>query len=424
MGTPLVGRSENQGVAHRGDIGAVLDQAKEPVAIGGVAVHHRADQLVAFNHQPLVDPARRIAEHDILASRRIGKITGAEQVAAGHLQLGRGLHRTKGAVLPQQSLRQNPRLIVQRGDKAKELLVMFDTFANGPDRRIAGLHHVIDRDAAPHVQMGISGKAHFGPDADRHADDISVINGAIVQQHGLDPVLAKDGFGGPLAVDFHPPRFKRFLQQISCRRIQLTFHQMAHDVDDDHLHAAQLHAGGGFQPQQTTADHHRLGPRSGRRDHGIGIFKVAVGHDARQILALHWDDEGRGSGGNDQLVIGRFHPATGDGLGSAVDLGHRLAQHGFHPPRGIPSLIMRDNLGIGFLARQHRRQHDPVVIPARFGVEQRDVERVRRLFGQMLQHPPRGHARPDDNQFLFHQATSFFCWPCSYSSRKARTSAR
>ena len=44
LGTSLKGRAKDQRIAHRRDVAALLDQAKEPGAIGGVAIHHRPQQ--------------------------------------------------------------------------------------------------------------------------------------------------------------------------------------------------------------------------------------------------------------------------------------------------------------------------------------------------------------------------------------------
>ena len=49
---------------------AVAHQVEIPGAVGGVAVQHRADQLVVAQHQLLVDAARGVAEDDVLACRR------------------------------------------------------------------------------------------------------------------------------------------------------------------------------------------------------------------------------------------------------------------------------------------------------------------------------------------------------------------
>ena len=184
LGTPLIGGAKDQRLTHGGDIGAVLDQLKEPVAIGGIAIHHRTDQLIAFDHKAFTDAARGVAEHNILAPRAIGKIARAEQVTPGDFQPDRCLHRAKRGILAQQSLRQNLCLIVKRGNQTKLLLVMLNTFARRPNRRIAGLHHIIRLNTAPDIQLRVSGKTHFatpgslwpGTGMMNGADSVAMIN--------------------------------------------------------------------------------------------------------------------------------------------------------------------------------------------------------------------------------------------------------
>ena len=423
LGTPLKGRAKDQGVAHRLDRGGVFDQPEEPVAIGGIAIQDRADQLAALDHQPFVDAPARIAEHDILAPRPVGKVARAEQVATGNLQLGCGLHRTEGGGFGQKRCSHNPGLIVQRCHKAEKLAVVFDAFAHGKDIRIRGHHLVRNRDPAAHIQMRVIGKPHFRADADGHADQIGTVGCAILQHHGLDVTIAQNGLGGPLAVNLDPPRFQCFLQQVACGGVQLALHQVAHDVDDGHVHPAQLHASGGLQTQEPAADHHRFGPRLRGDDHLFGVVQIAVGADAGQVFARNRNNERSRPGGQDQLVIRHAAPVGIDHLVGAVDLDHRLAKAAIDTARGIPIGVMCDDFAIGLFARQHRRQHDPVVVAARFRVEQDHVEHVGGSVEQMFQHPARGHASANDNKFLFHHAASFL-WPCSYSARKPSTSSR
>ncbi len=74
------------------------------------------------------------------------------------------------------------------------------------------------------------------------------------------------------------------------------------------------------QPEQAAADDHRLRARLGGEQHGVDVVEVAIGDDARQVLAGHGDDEGHRAGGDHQLVVG-FGDAVvgGHGLCCAVD---------------------------------------------------------------------------------------------------------
>lgn len=107
----------------------VLDQPVKPRTITRVAIHDRADQARPFQHQPFVDPARGVAENDVLAAVAFGKIARAEQVAARDFQLGCHLLRSKGRWPVAQGFGGDLGLIIKRGNKAKDRALMFNTFA-------------------------------------------------------------------------------------------------------------------------------------------------------------------------------------------------------------------------------------------------------------------------------------------------------
>ena len=100
-----------------------------------------------------------------------------------------------------------------------------------------------------------------------------------------------------------------------------------------------------------------------------------------------------------------------NGLGRAVDRGHLVAFVECDAVIDIPAVTVNDDFLELLLARQDGRQHDPVVVDARLGVEDRDVVTVGRRFEQALQSAAGRHAVTDDDQLLFaillvmHQAT-------------------
>ena len=149
------------------------------------------------------------------------------------------------------------------------------------------------------------GEAGLGADADGHDDDVGAVDGAVLEQHGLDAVLAEDRLGLGLAVDLDAAALEVLLQQVAGRGVELALHQVAHDVQDHDLHAAQAQAGGGFEPEQAAADHHRLGAgEGGGVEHLLDVVDVAEGDDAFEVLARQRQDEGDGAGGDQQLVVG------------------------------------------------------------------------------------------------------------------------
>ena len=116
---PLIGGAKNERLTHVADIGAILDQPEEPVAIGRIPIEHRPLERIALNHQPLVDAARGITEDDVLALWPACEIARAEQVTARHLELGRYILGHIDIMLPGQRLGDDLRLIIERRHKAE-----------------------------------------------------------------------------------------------------------------------------------------------------------------------------------------------------------------------------------------------------------------------------------------------------------------
>ncbi len=91
-----------------------------------------------------------------------------------------------------------------------------------------------------------------------------------------------------------PRRSEVVLQEIPRRRIQLTLHQMADQVDDHGTSMPRRRRPAAASSQHTaTDDDSRLPPGFACSfDHLVGVVQIAVGRDLRQVLALHWHDEG------------------------------------------------------------------------------------------------------------------------------------
>ena len=150
------------------------------------------------------------------------------------------------------------------------------------------------------LAMRVSGRM---PTAMTH--DVGVVDGAVLEQHRLDAVLAEDRLGVGLAMDLDAAALEVLLQQVAGRGVELALHQVAHDVQDHDLHAAQAQAGGGFEAEQAAADHHGLAPRQrGGVEHRSDVVDVAEGDDAFEVLARQRQDEGHRAGGDQQLVVG------------------------------------------------------------------------------------------------------------------------
>ena len=173
-------------------------------------------------------------------------------------------------------------------------------------------------------------------------------------------------------------------------------------MQDRDVHAAQSEARRCLQSQQASTNHHRIGARlTRRRDHRFGVIEVAVSDDARQFTPLNRDNEGGGTGCDDQLVIRHFSRLADDNLAVAVDLDDVFAEPARHLVGAIPGLVVGDDFSVALFAGEDRRQHDPIVIPPSFGIEKCDLIGLGVGFEQVLQRTARGHASTDDDK-LFH----------------------
>ena len=250
------------------------------------------------------------------------------------------------------------------------------------------------------LDPGVAGKADFRADTDSHADEIGRQAGIVFQKHAFHMVGPEDGSRRSLGEDLDTALLKVTLQKVAGSLIELTLHQVPHQVQHGHVHAAHGKARGCFQTQQATADHHGLATLFGSRDHGVGVVQVAVSHNAGQILAIHRNDEGGRAGGDDELVIRHRAVCAGNGFGFAINLDHRFAETGDDAIGRIEIAIMGDDFLVGLLAGQDRRQHEAIVVSACLGVEQRDLEGLRIKFDQMFDQAAGCHTGTDDDEFF------------------------
>jgi len=158
-----------------------------------------------------------------------------------------------------------------------------------------------------------------------------------------------------LQAEREPLGFERLLQHPRCRPVELTLHQPRHQVHDRDFHAAQLETVGGFEPEQSAADDHRVRLRLRSRDHRFGIRDVPVSDDAGKIDARDRQDERVRSRRQQHTVVGRTrsirrmnHPLR------AVDLRDRLADMQRDAVLVIPFPRIEHDLLDRLLARQHR----------------------------------------------------------------------
>ena len=91
-------------------------------------------------------------------------------------------------------------------------------------------------------------------------------------------------------------------------------------------------------------------------------------------MARNGNDKRVRSGGEDEPVI-TLDPARsrGDSLNLPVNRHHLIARHQSDVVIIIPGLIVDHDIVKTLLPREQRREHDPVIIDARFRPENRDA---------------------------------------------------
>ncbi len=385
------------------DVGPAFHQVEEPRAIRRLAVEYRADDAIVLQDQPLVDAGGRIAQHDFLAVRRFGKIACRKQVDAGDLEL----RVDDGAMIfagpADEAISENPCGLIKGRNEPIADAAMFGAFAERKDVRVRGHHPVVDDDAAVDGDAGILGKARGRADADGHDHHIAGDDAAVIQLDTLDLVGAKDPLGIGLGDDVDAAFGERLFEQIGGRRIELTVHDGRVEVNDGHLHALPLQPVSSLQAQQPGADDDGAALGARNLDHLLDIGEIAVGENAGQLVTRNRDDERERTGGDDKLVIGCGDAVgRGDRLRLAVDLSDPCTLVQCHAMGGVPMVIVDDDVVVALFAGQNRREHDAVIVDARFGVEDGHVETTGGLFEQLFQHATGRHAVADDNDLFRH----------------------
>ena len=191
---------------------------------------------------------------------------------------------------------------------------------------------------------------------------------------------------------------------MSSRRIELALHQRWHQVHDRDIHALLFQTRGGFKAQQPATDHNGAAARFGCKQHGLHVVQIAVGQNAGKAGTGNRDDNRARAGCDDELVIGYgLTDCRGHGPRVAIDLCDRHPLIERDAVLHIPAVAMDDDLIEGLVAREHRRQHDAVVVHARLGVEDRNVIRIGRALDQALKRTSGGHPIAYDDKPLLHR---------------------
>jgi hypothetical protein len=266
-----------------------------------------------------------------------------------------------------------------------------------------------DHDAAIDGEAGGLGEPRGGADAHGHDNHGAVDDGAVVELDALDTISAEHLLGIGLGDDGDAAILEGLFQQIAGGGIKLTFHQGRHEVEHRDVHALHLEAGGGLKSKQATADDHDLAAGA-HGQHFVDVVEVTIGNDARQLMARHRGDERAGTGGNDELVvIGDDAVGGDDAAGFAVDQRDRRRLVQGDTVGSVPVIAMGDDVFVGLLARKDGGEHEAVIVHARFGIEDGDIELARCRLEQMFEHAPGGHTIADDDESFCHPCLS--TWP-------------
>ena len=302
-------------------------------------------------------------------------------------------------------------LLEQGGHQAVGNTPVCGAFSNRVDTGVGHrLQRVVHHNAPVAVQPHRLGQRRVGADTHRHHHQVGGLLGAVLEPDGLDAAALAVGavthqfLGVSPKAERQAACLQRLAQQAASHIVELAVHQPGVHVHHRHLHAAQHQAVGGLQAQQAAANHHRVLVCLGGFDHGLGVGNVAVGDHTFQVIARHRQHEGFGAGAQQQAVVcGLGHAAVGGDCAHhafhAVHLGHGGACVQGDVVVGVPLPRVEDDLVHRLLTRQHRRQHDAVVVGVGLCAKHGDVVQVGRNLQQLFQRAHPGHAVANHHQF-------------------------
>jgi hypothetical protein len=198
-------------------------------------------------------------------------------------------------------------------------------------------------------------------------------------------------------------RFDFCFEVTAADEIELTLHERVHQMDDRDFASAHLQAASGFQPEEAAADDNRLSARVRAIDEGARVVEVAENIDTSLVGAFDRRNERGAARGKKEFVEqSKAAVVASDGFGDRVNVSDADAESQANAVFLIPVEAVENDFVAGFLAGQHRRKEDTVVVDMSFVAEHGDLEA-----GLVLQDPfdagRAGHAISDYNQF-FHRA--------------------
>jgi hypothetical protein len=300
----------------------------------------------------------------------------------------------------------DPGLLEQRRHQAIGLAAMLHAFANRVGARVVSLHGVVDHHAALAIQPGLFGELDVRADTDGHHHQVGGEFLPAFEAHTLHPALAEDFLRDALENELQAARFKFLAQHARRGLIELALHEDIGKVHHCDLHALLHQTIRGLEAEQPAADHDRVLILAGRGQHALDIGEIAEADDPRQILARHRQQKRIRTGSQQQAIIACLGAIFGHDLAvTSIDTDDLLALVQGDAMIGIPGIVIQDDVGEFFLAAQHRRQQDAIVVDLRLGAEHGDIVFLRRELEQLLNGADAGHTIADDHQLFLHAAT-------------------
>ena len=313
---------------------------------------------------------------------------------------------------------ENHRLLPERCHQTVDLTAVLRTFAHRIDEcLILTTHLIVDDDPAFHHQPRTAGDLDVGPDAGGHDDHVGGQAPAVGESHSGDAaVVGAQHRGGPLTgVHPHPEFLDLVAQHLPAALVELLVHQVSGRMHHIDVHTLRLQPVGGFEPEQTAADHHRLDVVAGQchLQHPVGVLDGPKPEDAAGKSAVglaqtvHVGEEGVRPGRDDQHVESDDAAAgTADGLGESVDGLRSVTGVQGDTVLGVPGHRVQHEIVVvgGGFTGQDVAEHDAVVVAVWLVADHRDEELITTTAGEDLLDGARaGHPVAD------HDETTFGC---------------
>ena len=164
---------------------------------------------------------------------------------------------------------------------------MLGAFAKSENAFDPGLELVINDDAAIDRNAGLPGQSDIWANAGRENDRIRIDPLSVAEFDAFDTIFAKNAPGAGIEQDSDAFLLDQRFQERAGRRIELTFHQPVHQMDQRHRGSRFRKPVGRFKPEQSTADDDDALFGGGERQQQVDVAAVAEGVHTCKLHAGH-----------------------------------------------------------------------------------------------------------------------------------------